>query len=95
MADYNTSIELTSLFLQQSLKDSEDDLNRILAGANIPHWDAVIITASNALQADGYRKQLDYRRELGRLPENTEFLIVTDEGGKRVGSGGSTLSVKY
>ena len=84
---------MTALFLQQSLLDSKDDWHRSIASPSFPRWDAVVITASNDLQAAGYRKQIEYRKSLGRLPEKTEFIIVPDEGGRRVGSAGSTLSV--
>ena len=54
-------------------------------------WDYLIITASNALQAQAYKTQLDLRRELGELPQVRNCLVVADLEGKRVGSGGSTL----
>lgn len=89
-----SSMAMTALFLQQSLMDSMDDYNRALAPASsIPTWDCVVITASNESQAAGYRKQIAYRQSHGRLPSRTEFLVVPDREGKRVGSAGSTLSV--
>ena len=54
-------------------------------------WHYLIITASNEDQAAGYRAQLDLRLRLGLLPEEQNVLVVADPGGKRVGSGGSTL----
>lgn len=54
-------------------------------------WDYLIITASNDAQADGYKRQLDTRLSLGLLCEVKEVLVVADPGGKRIGSGGSTL----
>ena len=91
MALSNTS--LTTLFLQASVDDSYSDYKRSLSNPVFPHWDAVIITASNELQAEGYRKQVEYRQALGRLPISTKFFIVPDKDNKRVGSAGSTLSV--
>lgn len=85
--------ELTSLFLQSSLLDSIQDYNRSLTNSDNQHWDAVILTASNEFQAFGYQKQLDYRRSLKTLPSSTDFIIIPDEGNKRVGSAGATLSV--
>ena len=73
--------ELTALFLQQSLQDSAADLRRSLSDETLPHWDAIILTASNELQAEGYRRQIALRRETNRLPKGTEFYIVPDEGG--------------
>lgn len=85
---------LTSLFLSQSYQDTWEDYNRSLNLEDFPTWDYIILTASNENQAEGYRKQIEERREF--LPSTTHFVIIPDEGGMRVGSGGATLSVlKY
>ena len=84
---------MISLFLQQSLLDSQADFDRSASNPIFPHWDCIIITASNTSQANGYRKQIEHRRSLGRVPAFTDFLIVPDRDNKRVGSAGSTLSV--
>lgn len=55
------------------------------------HWDYLIVTASNDSQADSYRLQLGLRRDLGLLEYFRQVLVVADPGGKRVGSGGSTI----
>ena len=52
-------------------------------------WDYVIITASNSAQGEGFRAQLEERRD--RLPERTHFGIVPDPEGERVGNGGAVL----
>jgi len=54
-------------------------------------WNYLIITASNDAQAAGYQAQLDLRAKLGLLGDVANVLVVADPGGKRVGSGGSTL----
>jgi fucokinase len=54
-------------------------------------WDYLVLTASNAAQAEAYETQLRLRRECGMLPQVREALVVADIGGKRIGSGGSTL----
>ncbi len=54
-------------------------------------WDYLIVTASNVAQAQAYERQLEIRRRLGLLAEVGEVLVVADPGGRRVGSGGSTL----
>ncbi len=59
--------------------------------AGIRSWDYLIVTASNARQAQAYETQLSVRRELGLLGDVREVIVVPDPGGKRVGSGGSTL----
>ena len=56
-----------------------------------PTWDYLILTASNDRQAATYEAQLSVRRKLGRLPEFGAVMVVADPGGRRVGSGGSTL----
>lgn len=54
-------------------------------------WDILIVTASNERQAEAYEAQLNLRRELGLLSDVREAIVVADPGGKRIGSGGSTL----
>ena len=54
-------------------------------------WDYLIITASNAPQAEAYRRQIDLRRSLGFIHDVERILVVPDPAGIRVGSGGSTV----
>ena len=82
---------LTSLFLSQSYQDTWEDYNRSLTSENFPKWDYIILTASNENQAEGYRSQLESRKDY--LPAETHFAVIPDEGNVRVGSGGATLSV--
>jgi fucokinase len=56
-----------------------------------PGWDYLILTASNALQADAYQAQLQLRQELGLLEGVREAFAVPDPEGRRIGSGGSTI----
>ncbi len=55
------------------------------------HWHYLILTAANDEQAAAYEFQIRQRRELGLLPRAGTVLVVADEGGRRIGSGGSTL----
>jgi len=55
------------------------------------HWDYLILTASNDLQAQAYEGQLALRRKLGLLQGVRQAIVLPDPGGRRVGSGGSTL----
>lgn len=55
------------------------------------HWDYLIVTASNAVQAQAYETQLYLRRQLGLLESVRNVLVVPDPEGKRIGSGGSTI----
>ncbi len=80
---------LSALFLQTAYFDCAQDFARSLAKPTFPHWDAIILTASNERQANGFRKQLQLRT----LPPATHFAVVPDREGQRVGSGGATLSV--
>lgn len=82
---------LTSLFLSQSYQDTWEDYNRSLTSENFPKWDYIILTASNENQAEGYRSQIESRKDF--LPAETHFAVIPDEGNVRVGSGGATLSV--
>jgi len=59
--------------------------------AGIRSWDYLIVTASNEQQARAYEMQLDVRRRLGLLSDIREAIVVADPGGRRIGSGGSTL----
>lgn len=54
-------------------------------------WDYLIVTASNALQAEAYESQLAVRGRLGLLSDVREVMVVPDPDGRRIGSGGSTL----
>ncbi len=58
-----------------------------------PAFDVVVLTAANEAQAQGYRAQLNARRTSGLLDERTEYLVIADPAGRRVGSGTSTLVV--
>ena len=80
-----------SLLLQQQYLDSWDEYKLSKESKNYPTWNYVVITASNDFQSKGYSYQIDSRREF--LPKRTKFLIIPDEGGQRVGSGGATLTV--
>ena len=83
-----------SLYLSQSYQDAWDDYLRSIKSETFPVWDYIILTASNEHQASAFMAQIDSRRDY--LPKGTAIGIVPDEGGKRVGSGGATLSVlKY
>ena len=81
----------TSIYLSQSYKDAWDDYKRSLSTPTFPIWDYVILTASNEHQAQSFQLQIESRKEY--LPSRTQFAVIPDEGGVRVGSGGATLSV--
>ena len=80
-----------SLLLQQQYLDSWEEFKLAKESKNYPTWDYIVITASNDFQSQGYLHQIDSRKSF--LPSRSKFLVVPDEGGKRVGSGGATLTV--
>lgn len=60
---------------------------------NVPgQWDYLIVTAANDAQAAAYERQIELRRRLGGLSEILNMLVVPDESGRRIGSGGSTVA---
>lgn len=86
----------SALFLKQSYQDNWENYIKSLRKSSFPQWDYVILTASNEMQADAYRAQLEYRLSQGILPDSTHYAVIADPDGKRVGSGGATLNVlKY
>ena len=83
--------ERNNLFLRQSCLDSwEEYLSWMESGKG---WDYIVLTASNEAQAEGYRREIGYRRAAGFLPEGCEYIVLADPEGKRVGSGGATFNV--
>jgi fucokinase len=80
-------------FLGQSYRDAESDYMTSLRDSGSPRWDFVVISASNAVQADAFAQQIRRREEENALPKGTGFAIVPDIAGKRIGSGGATLNI--
>jgi fucokinase len=54
-------------------------------------WHYLVLTASNSAQAMAYESQLHPRLARGPLARVSRVLVVPDQDGKRVGSGGSTI----
>ncbi|MGN1315225.1 MAG: L-fucokinase [Lachnospiraceae bacterium] len=88
-----TNSQLRHLFLQQSCEDAWEEYLRQLKNSRSILWDYVILTASNEEQAAVYQREIQYRKEMKKLPSRTVFLVLPDPQGKRVGSGGATLNV--
>ena len=80
---------LTALFHAQTYTDAWFDYQRALVTPGFPVWDYIILTASNAHQAEGFEAQLKQRS----FPSRTHVAVLPDPDGKRVGSGGATLGV--
>ncbi len=85
-----------TLFEQQSYRDALAHYLSTLENPATPLWDEVILTASNAAQARAYEVQLEHRLQRGQLPAGTHYAVIPDLHGRRVGSGGATLScIRY
>ena len=80
-------------FLEQANRNSWQVYLSSLKAGGEPAWDRCVLTASDERQADMYRRQLAWRREADLLPRGTDFSVVPDPGGRRIGSGGATLRV--
>lgn len=65
----------------------------VLMLPSLPDFGIIVLTAANEMQARSYQKQLDWRQKNGLLPDDTQCLVIADPGGRRVGSGTSTLNV--
>ena len=78
-------------YLQQAHRNNwQQYLSSLRPGAR-HGWDLCVLTAGDERQASMYRRQLDWRREAGLLPARTQFLVLPDPDGRRIGSGGATL----
>ncbi len=56
-------------------------------------WNKCVLTAANEPQAIIYRLQIQRLKRAGVLHSETEYLVIPDPKGVRVGSGGATLHV--
>ncbi len=88
-----TTNQLQNLFLQQSCIDAWTEYVRQIESRRAIVWDYIVLTASNEEQAQVYQREIDYRLKCGQLPSRTNYLVIPDPDGKRVGSGGATLNV--
>lgn len=66
---------------------------KTLSGEISDIWDYIVITATNEKQKEHYEKEISKRQEEKKLPKKIKFLVISDFGGQRVGSGGATLNV--
>lgn len=83
---------LTALFHAQTYMDAWSDYQRALVNPDYPVWNYIILTASNAHQAESFNVQLRQRF----FPYRTHAAVLPDTDGKRVGSGGATLgAIRY
>ena len=57
----------------------------------MPGFDLLVLTVANDVQRRYAERMLDLRMRLGALPAGLDAIVVADPGGRRIGSGGSTL----
>lgn len=89
-------MDFTKTFFAQSYQNSMIDYMYSCENIDNDQWDYIILTAANARQAEAYELQITRRREEGRLPIKTQFVVIPDYKDERVGSGGATFGVlKY
>ncbi len=81
----------TTAFLQQAHRNNWQRYLASLRPGARRGWDVCVLTASDERQAQMYRRQLAWRRASGLLPAGTQFLVLPDPPGRRIGSGGATL----
>ena len=85
--------KIKHLFLRQSYLDSWEDYEKSIQNESYIRWDYIILTASNADQAEAYQSQISFRLKHHLLPAATKYVVLPDPDGKRVGSGGATFNV--
>lgn len=56
-------------------------------------YHVIVLTAANEAQAKGYRAQMAWRKANGLIDQQADVYVITDPGGRRVGSLGATLHV--
>ncbi len=87
------SNRINNVFLKDSNIDAFNYYNLLLQDDSSVFWDIIVITASNEQQAMTYRDQIDFRLANNMLPKSTEYIVISDPDGKRIGSGGATFNV--
>lgn len=85
--------KINNIFLKDSNVEAFEYYNELLRNSELNFWDIVVITASNIEQAKTYELQIDFRLKNNLLPKNTQYIVLPDIEGKRIGSGGATFNV--
>ena len=85
--------KMRRLFLKQSYLDAWELYEDSMEDENACLWDYIILTASNELQAEAFRKEIACRLEKKVIPDRVHYAVIPDPEGKRVGSGGAAFNV--
>ena len=80
-------------FIKETYQDTWNVYKKTLGNSFIEKWDWIVLTASNKEQANTYKEEIEYRLNRNLLSKETNYLVLEDPNGKRVGSGGATLNV--
>lgn len=89
-------LKMKRLFLKQSYIDAWELYADSMEDENACLWDYIILTASNELQAESFRKEIACRLEKKVIPDRIHYAVIPDPDGRRVGSGGAAFNVlKY
>ena len=75
--------------VQEILKSN--GINTRIITVNDKVWDKCVLTATNEKQAFVYHLQLHRLKRAGVLHPDTEYFVIPDPNGVRIGSGGATL----
>ena len=78
-------------YFEKIMKTMWDSYENILKN-NIKTWDYIVLTSSNKKQAKLYKTIINDKLKKRQLPKS-EYIIIEDKKGKRIGSGGATLNV--
>ena len=85
-------LKMKRLFLKQSYIDAWELYADSMEDENACLWDYIILTASNDLQAEAFRKEIACRLEKKVIPDRIHYAVIPDPDGRRVGSASSSSS---
>ena len=81
----------STAFLRQAYSNNWRRYQESLLPAARSGWDVCVLTANDERQAELYRSLVQSRWSAGLLPQHTQFVVLPDPDGQRIGSGGATL----
>ena len=78
--------QIKNNFMKETCHDTWRVYTNSLNDEKFENWNYIVLTASNKEQASTYKKEIDDRLKKNLLPNETEYLVIEDPDGKRVGS---------
>lgn len=85
--------EYKNLLLSSSYYFMLEQYTQMIQDPAKPFWDYIFITAANTCQAEIYEQLVAARQRENGLPRQSSVVVIPDDGGERVGSGGATFAV--